>query len=153
MDQRRPGRSMPVWIVMVLLLIQAIGGIGGGASLALRPDGSIMQIPVSYLDGSPFSDYLVPGLCLLVVLGLWPLVTLAGLWLRRAWAWYSAFAIGCGLVIFELVEIQIIPYNWMQPVFGVVGAFIALLSLLPATRRYAGVRLWPAAGTRVARRD
>ena len=69
-------------------------------------------------------------------------------WLRRAWAWYSAVAMGCGLVIFELVEVQFIPFSWMQPVFGVVGALI-VLSASPAVRRYGGAAL-AAAGRREA---
>ncbi len=141
MEQQHKRRSLAVWIVLALLLIQGLGGMAGGLSLSLKPDGSIMHMPVSYLDGSPFPDYLVPGLCLLVVLGIAPLVALAALWLRKTWAWYLTFAIGCGLVIFELVEVQFIPFSWLQPFFGTVGLLIALLSLLPSVRRYAGVRL------------
>ena len=100
-----------------------------------------MRMPLSYLDGSPFADYLIPGLILLLVLGVAPLVAMVALWLRKTWAWYLAFAIGCGLVIFELVEVQFIPYDVLQPVFGTVGALIALVSLLPSVRRYAGVVL------------
>lgn len=141
MDPQRQRRALAVWALLALLLIQGLGGTAGGLSLTLRPDGSIMHMPVSYLDGSPFTDYLVPGLCLLLVLGVAPLVALVALWLRTTWAWYLGFAIGCGLVIFELVEIQFIPYDWLQPFFGTVGVLIALLSLLPSVRRYAGVVL------------
>ena len=76
-------RPAGVWILLVLLLIQGLGGLAGGLSLTLRPDGSIMKMPLSYLDGSPFSDFLIPGLILLLVLGVLPLVAVAGLWMRR----------------------------------------------------------------------
>ena len=142
MDQQQTGRrGIAVWTLLALLLIQGLGGTAGGLALSLKPDGSIMHMPLSYLDGSPFADYLVPGLCLLLILGVAPLVALVALWLRKTWAWYLAFGIGCGLVIFELVEIQFIPYDILQPVFGTVGALIALVSLLPSVRRYAGVEL------------
>ena len=142
MDQQRSGRrGFAVWALLALLLIQGLGGTAGGLALSLKPDGSIMHMPLSYLDGSPFADYLVPGLCLLLILGVAPLVAMVALWLRKTWAWYLAFAIGCGLVIFELVEIQFIPYDVLQPVFGTVGALIALVSVLPSVRRYAGVVL------------
>ena len=142
MDQQQSGRrGFAVWALLALLLIQGLGGTAGGLALSLKPDGSIMHMPLSYLDGSPFADYLVPGLCLLLILGVAPLVALVALWLRKTWAWYLAFAIGCGLVIFELVEIQFIPYDVLQPVFGTVGALIALVSLLPSVRRYARVVL------------
>ena len=136
--KRRPAG---VWILMVLLLIQGLGGLAGGLSLTLRPDGSIMKMPVSYLEGSPFSDFLIPGLVLLLVLGVLPLVAVGGLWMRRSWAWYAAFAVGCGLMVWILVEITIVPFSWLQPVYGVVGVLIFAVAALRSVRRFYGVTL------------
>jgi hypothetical protein len=137
----RPRRPAAAWILLILLLVQGLGGVGGGFSLVLKPDGSIMGMPVSYLDGSPFSDYLIPGLILLLVLGVLPLVAAAGLWVRRSWAWYVSFVVGCGLMIWILVEITIIPYDPLQIVFGVIGALIVLVSLTASVRRFYGISL------------
>lgn len=134
-------RPAALWLLLVLLLVQGLGGLAGGLSLALRPDGSIMQMPVSYLDGSPFSDYLIPGLILLLVLGVLPLVAVAGLWMGRRWAWYAAVVVGLGLMIWILVEILIIPFNWLQPAFGVVGVLIFAVAVLKSVRRHFGVLL------------
>jgi hypothetical protein len=136
--ERRPAG---VWMLLVLLVIQGVGGLAGGLALAIKPDGSVMQMPVSYLDGSPFSDFLVPGLILLLVLGVVPLVAAVGLWLRRRWAWYAAFAVGCGLIIWILVEITIIPFNWLQPAFGAIGVLIFAIAVLKSVRRFCGVTL------------
>ena len=110
----------------------------GGVSLVAAPDGRIMQMPVSYLDGSPLSDYLIPGLILLLVLGVFPLVVLAELWLRPRPAWYGAFAVGCGLFIRILVDVLITPFSALHAFFGVVGVLIAVVTLLPAVRRFCG---------------
>ena len=134
-------RPMAVRVLMALLLVQGLGGLAGGAALTARPSGSIMKMPVSYLHGSPFSDYLVPGLILGLVLGVFPLVVLSGIWRARAWAWYGSFAVGCGLAIWVIVEITIIPYNILQPVFGAVGVLMALTTLLAPVRRYCEVVL------------
>ena len=48
---------------------------------------------------------------MLLVLGVFPLVMAIGLLQRRPWAWFGAFAVGCGLIIFELVEYEVIGYN------------------------------------------
>ena len=136
-----PRRPAAAWILLILLLVQGLGGVGGGLSLVLKPDGSVMGMPVSHLDGSPFSDYLIPGLILLLVLGVLPLVAAAGLWVRRSWAWYVSFAVGCGLMIWILVEITIIPYDPLQIVFGVIGALIVLVSLTASVRRFYGIAL------------
>lgn len=138
-DRRTQRRPPAVWALLALLLLQGLGGLGGGISLVLGPKGEIMHMPVSYLEGSPFSDYLVPGLILMLVLGVFPLVALIGLWLRRLWAWYASFAVGCGLMIWILVEVTIIPYDLLQVIFGVVGALIAVVTLLAPVRRYCGV--------------
>jgi len=137
----RPRRPATAWVLLVLLAVQALGGLAGGLTLTIAPDGSIMKMSTSQLDGSPFSDYLVPGLILMLVLGVLPLVAAAGLWLRRRWSWYAAFSVGCALMIWILVEITIIPYNALQPIFGGVGLLIFIFSLLRPVRRYYGVSL------------
>ena len=141
MDTPTTRRGPTVWALMALLTIQGLGGLAGGASLVAGPHGEVMHMPVSYLNGSPFSDYTIPGLALGLILGVLPLITFVGVRRAYPWAWYASFSVGCGLVIFETVEVLIIPYNILQPVFYTVGVLIAAITLLPAVRRYCGVEL------------
>lgn len=133
-------RTVAVWILIVLLFVQAVGAIGGGAVLVISPDGDIMHMPTSQLDGSPFDSFLIPGLILLIVLGIAPLVAGVGLLLRRAWAWWLAGVVGCGLLVWIAVEMTIIDYDWLQPAYFGMGLAIILACLPPSVRRYAGVR-------------
>jgi hypothetical protein len=132
-------RSAAVRTLLALLLFQGLSGIAGGAALVAKPSGAVLRMPVSNLRDSPFHDFLVPGLILLLVLGVSPLLTLAGLWARQAWAWYSSFAVGCGLVIFEIVEVSVVGFSFLQIVYGAVGVAIAAVTLLPTVRRYCDV--------------
>ncbi len=45
----RPRRPAALWALIVLLLVQGIGGVAGGLSLTLKPDGSLLRMPQSYL--------------------------------------------------------------------------------------------------------
>ena len=136
-----PRRPLTAWVLLALLIVQGLGGLAGGLSLTIAPDGSIMKMSTSLLDGSPFPDFLIPGLILMLVLGVLPLVAAVGLWMGRRWAWYAAFVVGCSLMIWILVEITIIPYDALQPIFGGVGLLIFVVSLLRPVRRYYGVSL------------
>ena len=153
-DADHTRRPALLWVLFGLLVLQGLGGIGGGAALAAKPDGGILKMPLSYLDGSPFADYRIPGVVLLCVLGILPLVVAFGLVRRRRWAWFGAFAVGCGLMIFELVEISVIGYNVQQPIWGTIGVLIALGSIAPPVQRACGLR-WgrriPEAERQVAR--
>ena len=135
--------------LVVVLIAQGIGAVGGGLALVVSPKGGVVKMPLSYLQGSPFHDYLIPGSILLVVLGIGPLVAAWAL-LRRPesaalerinpfrhehWGWTLSGVIGVGLLIWIAVEVTIIPYNVLQPVFGAVGLVIVALTLLPSVRR------------------
>jgi hypothetical protein len=52
------------WLLTVLLVFWGVGAVGGGFFLASAPDGSGMGFDPALLDGTPFPDFLVPGLIL-----------------------------------------------------------------------------------------
>ena len=144
---RRPAALVALIVVQ---LCQAIGALGGGAVLVASPKGAIVNMPPSYLGGSPFSDYLIPGIILFVVLGIGPLVVAWALirqprsaaleavnpFRREYWGWTLSGVIGVGLVIWIAVEVLIIPFNVLQPFYGAVGIVIILLTLAPRVREY-----------------
>ena len=140
-ESRRPGT---VVALLVLTGIQALGAMGGGAGLVRDPTNNI-GMPLSLLEGTPFKDYLIPGLILLIVVGLFALLVLVGLLLRRTPAWWLSLASGGGLLIWVIVEVILLGYLpgagiGLQIAFGLVGATIVGLALSRPTRRYFGTR-------------
>jgi hypothetical protein len=134
---RLPGT---VLALLILTAIQAIGAIGGGIGLVRDPIKNI-GMPISMLEGSPFKDYLIPGLILLIVVGLFALFVLAGLLRRWTPAWWLSLASGGGLIVWIIVEAALLGYLpgagiGLQVAFGLIGVAIVVLDLLRPTRRY-----------------
>ena len=103
------------------------------------------------LQGGPFADYLIPGLFLFLVLGVWSLLILHGLWkgpawhwtkslvgwTGRHWSWAAALLQGIILMIWIVIQVAIIGYgSVLQPIYFALGLVIASLCLLPSVRTY-----------------
>lgn len=137
-------------VLAILVGLQALSGLAGGAVLVSDPSGGIMGMPLSVLQRGPFADFLVPGVVLLMVLGVLPAIVAAGLWARprlraaerleRAfgehWAWIGAGVVGVGLLIWLAVELWVVGPSSLLVVYAVVGLAIVALALTPSTRRF-----------------
>lgn len=126
-----------LYVLMAAVLIQGLSGIAGGYGLMADPSGASLQIPLEWLEGSPFPDYRIPGIVLFFVLGLAPLVVFFGLWRRAYWGWLGALLLGIALLIWIGVEIVVIGYQPQPPlqlIYGILGVIILVLSLLPQVR-------------------
>ncbi len=123
-------------LLIILLLFQGISGVLGGALLVYDPTGDTLQIPLSLLDGTPFGNYLLPGLILLIVLGIFPVFVAYGLWGKQRWSRMGTLAVGLALIVWIGVEIAMIGYQSeppLQAIYGVVGILILLILPVPRT--------------------
>jgi hypothetical protein len=62
-NSKSPLRRLAV-VAISLEILLAIGAIGGGIALMAGPDGEVLPLPISVLKGSPFRNYLAPGVIL-----------------------------------------------------------------------------------------
>ncbi len=146
--QKRPWALYPL---LVFILLQAVGAVYGGFALAVAPDGSLLQMPLSWLEGSPFNNFLIPGLILAILLGVFPFLLLPALWLRPNWNWPQwlnvykqrhwslTFALYLGIMMVGWINFQLLfvqRYFWLQPVIALLGLAIIIFSLLPAVINY-----------------
>jgi uncharacterized BrkB/YihY/UPF0761 family membrane protein len=128
-------RPLARWLFIIAVAMQGVSGVGGGIGLVADPSGAALGMPLEWLDGSPFSSYLVPGAFLLLALGVVPLAVAYGLWRGGRWSWYGALAVGVMLVAWIVVEIAIVGYQPQPPlqlIYGVLGCVILLLVFTPA---------------------
>lgn len=145
-------RSRPIGAILLLLLVgfQALSGLFGGGLLVLDPSGEILGLPLSVLDGAPFTDFLVPGLILFLVLGVAPAILAVALWIRPAWraatrverafgehwTWVGAGVVGVGLLVWLAVELWMVGSSFFLILYGVLGVLILAVALMPSTKRF-----------------
>ncbi len=122
----RPELHFAGKLCVAFLVVLGLGALAGGIALVAKPDGSVMHFDVALLAGSPFADYVVPGLILGGLFGIGSFVV-AGLGVsRRRIAPFLAFVIGCGQMIWIVVELAIIrELSFLHPTFFGVGLVIA----------------------------
>lgn len=118
-------------ILGIILTLVALGAIPAGLAMILKPDGSIMHLPIDILMGSPFKDFLIPGIFLLGVNGLAGLAGAVLCFIHSRYAAISGLILGIGLVVwitFQLITTGLI--SWMQPAYFAVGLVEITLGLL-----------------------
>jgi hypothetical protein len=149
------GQSRPtpifVWLLILLQILLALGALAGGAALMAGPDGSILGMPLTMLEHSPFSNYLIPGAILFTVLGIYPLVVAYCLWRRptwrwpdalnpakdRHWAWTASLSVGIILVIWITVQVLLIrSITFLHVLYFIWGWVLILLTLNGGVRRH-----------------
>ena len=138
-DSRTSGRPPAVALLSGLLAFQGISGLGGGLALILDPTGEAIGIPVAWLDGSPFPDYLIPGVVLFALLGLIPLLVARAVWLGRPRSWMASLIVGAALVTWIAVQILVVGYQARPPLqltYGSVGVLLLVLSMSASVRRF-----------------
>jgi len=57
-------------VALVLLLILSVAAIYGGLSFIIDPSGESIQISIDVLNGTPFNNFLIPGIILFLANGL-----------------------------------------------------------------------------------
>jgi menaquinone-dependent protoporphyrinogen oxidase len=121
---RLPSRTA----LALLCLAVGLSAVGGGVSLAASPDGSLLQLPLSVLTHSPFQDFFVPGLLLILVVGLGNTASAALHLLRRDSAPFASLASGFTLLVWMAAEVVIL--RQVEPIQAALVLFALLIVAL-----------------------
>lgn len=94
---------------ITLVIIEALIGLGAiGGGIAILTGAFDQWLPLSWLQGTPFSDYTIPGLILLIVIGGGMLLAAATIFTQHEWAVLLSAAMGLIMIGFEIFEVAII---------------------------------------------
>ena len=126
METPRGGWHPAVRLLLGLLLsVVALNAVGGGYYALSGAPG----VPVDWLQGSPFSSYVVPGVILLVVVGGSSAAAAVAVFARARRARPLALAAGAILLGWIVVQVAIIGYvSWLQPAMAVAAVLILALA-------------------------
>ena len=116
----------------LLIFLHAFVGIGalfGGGGAVLNPNNP-MGISVDVLKNSPFSNFLIPGIILLMVIGFGNLFAAAVLYYEYKYNMYISHLMGLTLVGWIVVQcIMMRNINILHVVYFIIGGIEMLLSL------------------------
>lgn len=142
---------LPMLLLSLCLIFLGINGFIGGYLMLRDPDGTVMGMPLSYLEKTPFQSWFIPGLWLIFIWGCGSFVILAGLWLRpkwlvfeaflnwthEHWAWGLSVLLGLALLVWLTVQMFTLPeMAVIQLILYALAALLIALPLLPAMRDY-----------------
>jgi hypothetical protein len=143
-------KPFEIYILCFLLLFLSLGALYGGGSLIISPDGSLLQMDKSWLDLIPFSNFLVPGIILFALLGIFPLVALIGLFILKnnrlfssiniykdkSWGWTFSLYAGIICLFWIIIQQLVAEYLILQSIMAANGLLIIITSLLPRVQKY-----------------
>lgn len=135
-----------VWLLFVIQLVLGIGACFGGGALVIDPTGGIIGMPSDIMVLNWFPNYLIPGLILLIVLGIGPLVIASALirkwnwklgsslspYKQQHWSWSFSLYSGFATLIWIVVEVYILQaIALVHLLYFAVGLAIQVITLLP----------------------
>jgi len=138
-------------ILIALLGFLSLGAFYGGIIFIISPDGSYFGMPVDMIQNSPFIDFLIPGIILLITFGILPAINIYALikkpeskFFNRLnliydyhFAWTFAVYIGFAQIIWINIQTLILnAVDIIHTMYSSLGILIVCIALLPQTRKY-----------------
>ncbi len=117
-------------IIPIIHWFVGIGAVTGGLGAVLNPDNP-MVMPLSSLKNGPFQNYLIPGLFLLLIIGLGNIT--AGIIVRKKMRYHEFISGAMGLILTAWIIIQCLvlwAINWLHVVYFILGVLQGILSLI-----------------------
>lgn len=120
------------WLLYCSGVLQSLIGItaiAGGLRLIMNPAGT-QDIPIDWLHNSPFSNYLIPGLVLAVVIGFGNVYAGFVSFLRKVYSGSIAVAVSLILIGYMFVEIWYVGLrNFLQPLYLFLGLILLFIGM------------------------
>jgi hypothetical protein len=116
---------------IVLLILTAINATVAGVLFIIDPSGSKMGLTLDYIADSPFRSYLIPGIILLIINGLFNFIT--ALLMIKNKSYSNILVILQGILLMGWIVIQVDMVKDISPlhiIMFIIGALLAILGYL-----------------------
>jgi hypothetical protein len=135
--------------LLFLLSFLGLGAIFGGSVLIISPSGALLGMPLSMLDHSPFTSFLIPGIILFSVLGLAPFLLIMALIKKPQWKiaeqfnffndmhWSWSYTIYIAFALISWIQIEMLflqSVHWSHTLYMIIALVIIFVALLPHVR-------------------
>lgn len=118
------GMTKTRWSMIALGTLLGLNAIGGGWYGLAGAQG----VDPAWLAGSPFADYTIPSLFLLIVIGGGSFATAIAWWRRSRFAPLLTLATGLVVMAWIVIQVAIIGFNSpLQPISFTAGAVLAIV--------------------------
>ncbi|MBS1529334.1 MAG: hypothetical protein JSU01_03415 [Bacteroidetes bacterium] len=111
-----------------LLFLTGSAAIYGGFNLVIQPDGNNMQLSTDLLQYSVFDNFLVPGILLLVVVGLFSVYAMVAVITGFKKYWLLVMFQGGILASWLILQIALIHFISVLHLVMLVIAFVLILT-------------------------
>ena len=144
------------YLVLILVAFKAISAILVGFLLVMDIAGACLGYSLELLESTPFSNFLIPGLFLFIILGLFPAFIVYGLITKRNhksvqkrnsykkqhWSWISSHFLGLLLILWIHMQLFFgIEFHVLHFIYSILGILIVVVVHLPATKRHYNINL------------
>lgn len=116
-------------LLFILVSFIAVTSTLSGLLMISNPDGGIMNLPLSLLDGTPFKDFLIPGILLTTIVGGVNLLAVFYNMQRHVNRYNWAMAGGImmsGWIVVQMILIH--AARWLHFLYLGIGILIILLA-------------------------
>ncbi len=114
-------------LLFILVSFIAVTATLSGLYMISNPDGGVMDLSVSLLHGTPFTNFLFPGILLTMTVGAVNLVAVVYNLKRHPARYNWAIAGGFMIITWIIAHMILIPYaHWLHYVYLCVGILIIL---------------------------
>lgn len=143
--------SFSTVVLVFLMLIHDVNAIYGGIQMILNPGFTPMDLNPTVFGNGPFMDFLLPGIFLFILFGLFPMLATFGLFYRfmnpwvdyvnifhdQYFGWTYSMYTGAMLVFWILIQLLTVGYtHYSQVLYAFLGVFIVLVGATPSTIKY-----------------